>query len=497
MTMRMITCCPACSTLFKVAPDQLQIAGGWVRCGQCMAVFDARERMLPADSYVPPDSDWQGQDEESDATPPSGLAGDAGNSLALAAANQAAPNTKAMAPESRSGSPAAGRPALAAPAFELAPPPAPEKPQAAPVSTGKSPARTAAPEAPAADPARDKAAEPALSIPTRDELDQRHAKLLETLARLRENAERNKNQPEELDTLPPGDDDPDPPMRSDRQGSLRRVWREALERGANRYARLRAASEDEKLGHEHKRGSVSRLRGNDQHAASDSQPWFDQESDEDLSSRPMIDFVLSEIGPSLSASAPFQAEPEPEPEPEPEVNPPQPSVPSFVEQARRRAFWALPLVRAGLWLATVALVLTLAVQIAVSQRDLLAAQYPSTAPLLRMLCRPFQCRIEPWRHLSAVAIDSSAFVRLDPNSFHFAITLRNNSAAPVATPALELALIDVQSQPLARRVLNPADWGAPTQLAAYGEFNGMALLAVSGSAYPQTISNYQLRIFFP
>jgi len=145
----------------------------------------------------------------------------------------------------------------------------------------------------------------------------------------------------------------------------------------------------------------------------------------------------------------------------------------------------------------VALLLTLAVQIAVSQRDRLAAQYPSTAPLLRLLCRQFQCRIEPWRDPNAVAIDNSAFMRQDSNSFHFAITLRNNSAAPVATPALELALVDAQSQLLARRVLNPADWGAPAQLAAHGEFNGTALLTVSDSANPQIISSYQLRIFYP
>jgi len=39
--MSLITQCPACTTLFKVVPDQLRISDGWVRCGQCDEVFDA------------------------------------------------------------------------------------------------------------------------------------------------------------------------------------------------------------------------------------------------------------------------------------------------------------------------------------------------------------------------------------------------------------------------------------------------------------------------
>jgi predicted Zn finger-like uncharacterized protein len=36
----MITKCPACGTLFRVTPEQLQIHQGQVRCGRCMTVFD-------------------------------------------------------------------------------------------------------------------------------------------------------------------------------------------------------------------------------------------------------------------------------------------------------------------------------------------------------------------------------------------------------------------------------------------------------------------------
>ncbi len=39
--MSWITRCPACATTYKVVPDQLKVAKGWLRCGQCQHVFDS------------------------------------------------------------------------------------------------------------------------------------------------------------------------------------------------------------------------------------------------------------------------------------------------------------------------------------------------------------------------------------------------------------------------------------------------------------------------
>lgn len=54
--MSLITQCPACSTMFRVVPDQLRISEGWVRCGQCDEVFDANAhlRMLDESTLSPP-----------------------------------------------------------------------------------------------------------------------------------------------------------------------------------------------------------------------------------------------------------------------------------------------------------------------------------------------------------------------------------------------------------------------------------------------------------
>lgn len=42
-----VTQCPACRTHFRVVADQLKISDGWVRCGQCGEVFDAKVSMQP------------------------------------------------------------------------------------------------------------------------------------------------------------------------------------------------------------------------------------------------------------------------------------------------------------------------------------------------------------------------------------------------------------------------------------------------------------------
>jgi predicted Zn finger-like uncharacterized protein len=45
--------CTACSTVFRVVPDQLRVAGGYVRCGRCSGVFNAAETLLDLDTGLP------------------------------------------------------------------------------------------------------------------------------------------------------------------------------------------------------------------------------------------------------------------------------------------------------------------------------------------------------------------------------------------------------------------------------------------------------------
>lgn len=45
--MSYLTRCPACATAFRLEPAQLEMAQGWVRCGQCQQVYDARVGLQP------------------------------------------------------------------------------------------------------------------------------------------------------------------------------------------------------------------------------------------------------------------------------------------------------------------------------------------------------------------------------------------------------------------------------------------------------------------
>jgi len=46
--------CPTCATLFRVVPDQLKLADGWVRCGRCEALFHAGDALIDLDRAETP-----------------------------------------------------------------------------------------------------------------------------------------------------------------------------------------------------------------------------------------------------------------------------------------------------------------------------------------------------------------------------------------------------------------------------------------------------------
>jgi predicted Zn finger-like uncharacterized protein len=47
--MSLATTCPKCGTIFRVHREQLDASNGWVRCGHCMNVFDAKSQFTSAD----------------------------------------------------------------------------------------------------------------------------------------------------------------------------------------------------------------------------------------------------------------------------------------------------------------------------------------------------------------------------------------------------------------------------------------------------------------
>ena len=173
---------------------------------------------------------------------------------------------------------------------------------------------------------------------------------------------------------------------------------------------------------------------------------------------------------------------------------------SFVRDARRKAFWRRPAIRALLSAVVLVLLCVLGLQVAVQERDRIAAMEPRTRPLLQELCSQLQCAVEPLRQIESIVINSSAFSKLRADTYRLSITVKNNAPLALAMPAIELALTDSGDQPVVRRVLMPADLGAAAPnaspvLAAGGEWSGTFPISVAGSN--ARIVGYRLLAFYP
>jgi predicted Zn finger-like uncharacterized protein len=171
---------------------------------------------------------------------------------------------------------------------------------------------------------------------------------------------------------------------------------------------------------------------------------------------------------------------------------------SFVRAARRKAYWERRSVRAVLALIALAFATLLALQVAIDERDRLAANEPALAPWLGKLCRGLGCRIGPPRQIDAVAIDSSSFNKLRGDAYRLNLTLRNQASTAVAMPALELTLTDSQDQPLVRRVLLPNEIaGAPAAIGTASEWSGSVTLALNANGATSRVAGYRLLAFYP
>jgi predicted Zn finger-like uncharacterized protein len=171
---------------------------------------------------------------------------------------------------------------------------------------------------------------------------------------------------------------------------------------------------------------------------------------------------------------------------------------TFVRKARRQAFWRRPAVRAAMLITALVLALLLVLQVAVQDRDRLAAAEPSLRPWLFVVCRWLDCTVGPPRRIDAIAIESTSFNRLRPDTYRLQVTLKNQAATEVAMPALELSLTDAQERTVVRRVLVPGEFGATSSaLAPASEWSSSIALAVTDSTLGGKIAGYRLLAFYP
>ncbi|RST54484.1 zinc-ribbon and DUF3426 domain-containing protein [Variovorax sp. MHTC-1] len=186
-------------------------------------------------------------------------------------------------------------------------------------------------------------------------------------------------------------------------------------------------------------------------------------------------------------------------EPEPAIEPARRSA-RFSDGAEGSAFWQRPAVRRSLIAAAVLAALLLLVQVLHQERDLIAARQPALRPALAALCSLTGCELSALRQIGDITIDGASFAReKSGDAYRLSFTLRNAAAVPLAMPAVELSLLDMQERAVIRRVLMPAEFGAPTVLPARAERAASLPLALTGpeAAALPPIAGYRVLAFYP
>ena len=109
------------------------------------------------------------------------------------------------------------------------------------------------------------------------------------------------------------------------------------------------------------------------------------------------------------------------------------------------------------------LVLVCFMQFVIAQRNWLAAEEPALRPILSAMC---VCEVTWPREPESVLIESSSFTEIPEGGYSVQLRLKNSQHHPVAMPALELSLTDLQDQVLVRRVFMPETLSAKDHVQA-------------------------------
>lgn len=179
---------------------------------------------------------------------------------------------------------------------------------------------------------------------------------------------------------------------------------------------------------------------------------------------------------------------------------------SFVRIAKNKAFWQRTAVVRSLRAASVGLMGLLFFQVVFSQRNHLAASYPTLKSSFETLCQSVGCTVEPFKNIDAFKIDSSSFQKSQQTSvdaaqgesFALKLAIKNNTELAVAMPAVELTLTDSSDKPVLRRVLLTKELGfSGDTLAANGDWTGAMAVVVMPSSMKAAITGYRVLLFYP
>jgi predicted Zn finger-like uncharacterized protein len=171
---------------------------------------------------------------------------------------------------------------------------------------------------------------------------------------------------------------------------------------------------------------------------------------------------------------------------------------SFMRQARRKALWQHVAVRLSLGVVSLVLLSVLALQVAYVERDRIAATEPDSRVPLEVMCEWLDCQVQPLRKIESVVIDSSSFSKVQGDVYRLNFTLKSTSTVPLAVPALELTLTDMQDRTVLRRVVQTKELNASKSvLEPAAEMSVTLPLRVKPGLEDERISGYRLLAFYP
>jgi len=193
-------------------------------------------------------------------------------------------------------------------------------------------------------------------------------------------------------------------------------------------------------------------------------------------------------------------------EPRPRAPVPATAKPGFMRQAEREQQWRRPHMRAMLIAAVTGSALLLVAQVTLAYRDLAAARFPFTKPVLEGLCAGLGCTVQAARAIDSLAVESSGLIRVEMTpQYKLQVTLRNRANLELALPALDVTFTDGRGEVISRKVLLPQDLGSTIDpkagshggvVAAGGEVTLQGTLQAS-AATPEGVAGYTVELFYP
>lgn len=191
------------------------------------------------------------------------------------------------------------------------------------------------------------------------------------------------------------------------------------------------------------------------------------------------------------------AEPQPDDIALPPVAPP---APTFMHKPMpSTSVWHRSSVRVALALLSLLLLALLGGQVALQERDRIAAMQPSLKPVLSAACQALLgCSVSAFKQIDGIVIDSSSFTKLRGDAYRLNLVVKNTTATELAAPAIELTLTDSQDKPVLRRVLPSREFDIPAATVGAGaDWTASLAVSVKSGGGNERISGYRVLAFYP